>query len=42
MRKYDENTAKKLNAEQWQLDLPKLNPDYVHWGPHEDYMWKER
>jgi hypothetical protein len=30
--------AKELNAETWQLDLLKLNPSYVYWGPHEDYM----
>jgi hypothetical protein len=41
MRDYDEEEAKKLNAEQWQIDLLKLNPSYVHWGPHEDYMWKD-
>jgi len=23
------------------LDLLKLNPEYVSWGPYEDYMWKE-
>lgn len=39
MRTYDENDARELNAKQWQLDLLKLNPEYVHWGPHEDYMW---
>lgn len=38
MRNYDENEAKELNAEQWQIDLLKLNPEYVHWRPHEDYM----
>ncbi len=41
MRHYDENDAKELNAQPWQLDLLKLNPAYCHWGPHEDYMWKE-
>lgn len=41
MRIHDEDEAKKLNAEQWQTDLLKLNPSYVHWGPHEDYMCKE-
>jgi len=38
MRIYDEAEAKKLNAEQWQLDLLNLNPNYPYWGPHEDYM----
>jgi len=42
MRVYDEEDAAKLNAERWQLDLLNLNPSYVHWGPHEDYMWKEK
>lgn len=41
MRYYDEDEAKKLNAQQWQIDLLKLNPSYLSWGPHEDYMWKE-
>lgn len=41
MRTYDADESVKLNAQQWQLDLLKLNPSYVHWGPHEDYMWKE-
>ncbi len=27
-----------LNAEQWQIDLLKLNPDYLWWGCFEDYM----
>lgn len=42
MRHYDEDDAKELNAEQWQLDLLKLNPHYCSWGPHEDYMWNEK
>src|SRR5574340_300244 len=41
MRIYDENDAAELNAEPWQIDLLNLNPSYVCWGPHEDYMWKE-
>lgn len=41
MRYYDESEAAELNAEQWQLDLLKLNPDYLGWGPHEDYMFVE-
>lgn len=40
--KYDTENAAKLNAEPWQMDLLKLNPSYVCWGPHEDYMWKEK
>lgn len=38
MRVYDLDEAKRLNAKHWQLDLLKANPEYVHWGPHEDYM----
>jgi hypothetical protein len=41
MRVYDEEEAKKINAEQWQVDLLKLNPDYTHWGNFEDYMSKD-
>lgn len=39
MRVFDEDEAKRLNAEKWQLDLLDLNPEYTCWGPHEDYMW---
>lgn len=35
---YDWEDVKRANADQWQLDLLKLNPSYVHWGPYEDYM----
>lgn len=38
MRIYDEDEIAELEAEQWMLDLLRLNPDYVFWGPHEDYM----
>lgn len=41
MRYHDDKDAQRLNAEPWMLDLLKLNPHYVYWGPHEDYMWKE-
>jgi hypothetical protein len=41
MRVHDEEEAKRLNAQPWQIELLALNPEYVHWGPHEDYMWKE-
>lgn len=37
----DRKDAEQLRAEPWMLDQLKLNPDYVSWGPHEDYMWKE-
>lgn len=36
--KYERKEAERLNAEKWQFDLLRLNPSYVHWGPHEDYM----
>ena len=38
MRHQEDDEAKQLNAEQWQLDLLKANPPYCGWGPHEDYM----
>lgn len=41
MRVFDQDEAAKLNAEPWQTDLLQLNPEYVHWGPNEDYMWKK-
>jgi len=39
---YDQEELAELNAEPWMLELLKLNPSYVFWGPHEDYMWKEK
>ena len=36
--KYDVEDLKKLNAEKWQIDCLKLNPEYVWWGNYEDYM----
>lgn len=36
--KYDFECLDSLNAEQWMIDLLKLNPEYTLWGPHEDYM----
>lgn len=39
MRHFDQEEADRLNAPLWMLDLLKLNPSYVSWGPHEDYMW---
>ncbi len=41
MKYHDNDEAASLNAEEWQLDLLKLNPVYLGWGPHEDYMWKK-
>lgn len=42
MRYFDEDDAKRVNAESWQLALLNHNPSYCSWGPHEDYMWKEK
>ena len=39
MRYFDEDEAKELNAEPWQLALLQANPGYCSWGPNEDYMW---
>ena len=39
--KSDREEAERLKAEPWMLQLLKANPDYVYWGPHEDYMWKK-
>jgi len=46
MRHYptDEDDMKevaRLEAPTWMVEQLKLNPSYVHWGPHEDYMWKK-
>lgn len=38
MRSFDEDEIDILKAEQWQIDLLKLNPEYPHWGNYEDYM----
>jgi hypothetical protein len=38
MRTYDEEESTRIGAEPWQIDLLKMNPEYVSWGPHEDYM----
>lgn len=42
MRYFDEDEGQRLNAQPWQLDLLKANPEYCGWGPHEDYMCGER
>lgn len=34
----DKKDLEKLNAEPWMIELLRLNPEYVHWGPHEDAM----
>jgi hypothetical protein len=38
---YDVEELEKLHAEPWMLCLLDLNPEYVSWGPHEDYMWRK-
>lgn len=37
--KYDAEEIARIQPEPWMLDQLKLNPSYVSWGPHEDYMW---
>lgn len=36
---YDFKYLKKLNAEEWMINVLKKNPNYCSWGNHEDYMW---
>lgn len=40
--KYDKEELNRLNPEPWMIDLLSLNPLYVFWGPHEDYMWTRK
>ena len=35
---YDKEELRKLNVEPWMVELLKLNPGYLSWGPYEDYM----
>jgi hypothetical protein len=35
---YDQRELKELNAAEWMVETLRTNPDYVFWGPHEDYM----
>jgi len=39
--KYDIEDLKNLNAEDWQIECLKKNPNYVYWGNFEDYMCKD-
>jgi hypothetical protein len=39
--KYDEKEAKELKAPKWMIQALGVNPDYVCWGPGEDYMASE-
>lgn len=36
--KWDQEELARLNAEPWQIELLRMNPDYNAWGPGEDYM----
>lgn len=38
----DQSEVESLKAQQWQIDLLKLNPEYVYWGCFEDYMSKDK
>lgn len=38
---YELKEIKELNAEQWQINMLKMNPSYVFWGPYEDYMYRD-
>lgn len=44
MRTYPEadelEDLEKLKVEPWMVELLKVNPEYVFWGPREDYMWR--
>lgn len=40
--KWDREELERLNAEPWMVELLEVNPDYPHWGPHEDYMRNNR
>ncbi len=46
--KEDKKELELLNAEKWQIETLKLNPEYVFWGNYEDYMsnddggWRSR
>lgn len=37
---WDQKYLAGLNAAPWMLEMVLKNPDYPHWGPHEDYMYK--
>jgi len=36
--KSDKKELKKMGAADWMIKALKMNPDYPHWGPEEDYM----
>ncbi len=37
--KDDKKDLQELNAQAWMIECLQMNPSYVNWGPHEDYMW---
>lgn len=38
---WDQKEVARLQPEDWMLEALKMNPEYVYWGPHEDYMLKD-
>lgn len=36
----DRKDAQDIKAEPWMVEALRMNPSYVAWGPHEDYMWR--
>lgn len=36
--KWDQEKVESLKPEKWMLEALRLNPEYVFWGPNEDYM----
>jgi hypothetical protein len=40
--KYDVAELENIKAHPWQLEMLKMNPSYVHWGNHEDYMCNDK
>lgn len=37
----DREEVERQRIQPWMLECLAMNPDYVHWGPYEDYMWKD-
>ena len=38
----DKKEIERMNAYDWMIECLKMNPDYVYWGPYEDYMTDEK
>lgn len=38
----DQEELDRLHAEDWQINLLRLNPEYVYWGCFEDYMCSDK